>query len=208
MPDLSTWRRRNRLTQAAAADLLGVSQPYLSLVELGARPFTAALRNRMKQLGGDAKTGVPDARFRAQLSRLGYPGFAHVTKTGRKPRPDTLLVTVLSSPDADARVVEALPWVVQTFERELDFGLIVRESKLRNIQNRVGFLLEVSGVRTSGGVLAVRELDRARLLAEDTLCWGSMPDPIRDWMRANRSERAAHWNVVTRLQPEPVREAA
>ena len=36
------------MTQVEAAALLGVSQPYLSLLEKGARPLTAELRSRLK----------------------------------------------------------------------------------------------------------------------------------------------------------------
>lgn len=213
MADVLRWRKRNGLTQTAAAALLGVSQPYLSLLEKGARPLTAAVRDRMKTGGGrgerrGAGGRLSDDLFRAQLSRLGYPGFAHVAKSGRKPRPEALLMAVLAQPDADARVVEALPWLVTAFSGDLDFGAMVRQAKLRNLQNRLGFLLQAAGVDTPGGRLAVRELERARLLREDTLCWDSMPAATRDWMRANRSQLAEHWNVLTRLQREDAHDAA
>jgi hypothetical protein len=71
--------------------------------------------------------------------------------------------------------VEALPWLLTTFQDQLDFGSMVRQAKLHNLQNRLGFLLQVAGVDTPSGLLAVHELDRARLLREDTLCWDSMP---------------------------------
>ncbi len=208
MADVLRWRKRNGLTQVAAASLLGVSQPYLSLLERGARPLTAALRNRIKNDGGQAGTRTSDDLLRAQLSTLGYPGFAHFEKARRKPRPDALLMAVLARPDADARVVEALPWLVMAFKDRLDFGAMVRQAKLQNLQNRLGFLLQVACVDTPGGLLAVRELDRARLLREDTLCWDSMPAATREWMRANRSPLAGHWNVLTKLQAVDVHDAA
>ena len=80
MADMLRWRKRNGLTQAAAASSLGVSQPYLSLLEKGARPLTAALRKRMKSDGNQDEKWTSDDLFRAQLSGLGYPGFAHVPK--------------------------------------------------------------------------------------------------------------------------------
>jgi hypothetical protein len=49
---------------------------------------------------------------------------------------------------------------------------------------------------------ALDELDEARLLAEATFRWDSMPPATRKWMRENRSSEAAHWNVVTRIRPE------
>lgn len=208
MADVLRWRKRKGLTQVAAAALLGVSQPYLSLLEKGARPLTAALRKRMKTDGGPGEKQTSDDLFRAQLSGLGYPGFAHVEKSRRKVQADALLMAVLAQPDADARVVEALPWLVMAFTDQLDFRSMVRQAKLQNLQNRLGFLLQAAGVDSPGALLAVRELDRARLLREDTFCWDSMPPATREWMRANRTALAAHWNVLTRLQAEDVHNVA
>lgn len=200
MADLLRWRKRNGLTQVGAASLLGVSQTYLSLLEKGARPLTAELRNRMKTSAGMDRQESSDDLFRAQLRALGYPGFAHVAKARTRTRPDNLLMTVLAQPDADARVVEALPWLVATFKSQFDFGAMVRQAKLQNQQNRLGFVLQVADADTPDGLRAVRELERARLLQEDTLCWDSMPAATREWMRANRAPLAEHWNVLTRLK--------
>ena len=208
MADLLQWRKRNGLTQVNAASLLGVSQPYLSLLEKGARPLTATLRDRMKVARGKAEGGTSDDRFRAQLSALGSPGFAHVAKSRPKPRAADFLMAVLARPDADARVAEALPWIVDVHQNQLDFAWLLRQAKLQNLQNRLGFLLQIAGVDTPDGLLAVRELERARLLQEDTLCWDSMPAATREWMRANRTPLAEHWNVLTRLRAEDVHNAA
>lgn len=162
----------------------------------------------MKTDGDQGEKRTSDDLFRAQLSGLGYPGLAHVEKCRRKPRADALLLAVLAQPNADARVVEALPWLVTAFNDQLDFSSVVRRAKLQNLQNRLGFLLQVAGVDTPGGLLAVRELDRARLLREDTLCWDSMPAATREWIRANRTPLAAYWNLLTRLQAEEVHDAA
>jgi hypothetical protein len=117
-------------------------------------------------------------------------------------------MAVLAKPDADARVVEALPWLAATFERLFDFGSMVRQAKLQNLQNRLGFVLQAAAIDTADGLMAVRELERARLLEEDTLCWNSMPAATREWMRANRTPLAKHWNVLTRLCAEDVHDAA
>ncbi|MDZ4802214.1 MAG: helix-turn-helix transcriptional regulator [Bryobacteraceae bacterium] len=207
MADVLQWRKRNGLTQVNAASLLGVSQPYLSLLEKGARPLTAALCDRMKVVGGEVEGGTSDDRFRAQLSALGYPGFVHVVKSRPRPRAADFLLAVLARPDADARVVEALPWLVGTCQNQLDLDWLVRQAKLQNLQNRLGFLLQVAGVDTPECLLAVRKLERARLLQEDTLCWDSMPAATREWMRANRTPLAERWNVLTRLRAEDVHDA-
>lgn len=208
MAELVRWRRRNGLTQVDAASLLGVSQPYLSLLEAGARPLTAALRARMKVARGKSGGGARDDRFRAQLSALGYSGFAHVTPSRPKPRATDFLMAVVAQPDADARVVEALLWVAGSYQNQLDFDWLVRQAKLRNLQNRLGFLLQAGGVDAPDGLAAVRELERARLMQEETLCWDSMPAATRAWMRANRSPLAEHWNVLTRLRTEDIDHAA
>ena len=202
------WRRRIGLTQVNAASLLGISQTYLSLLEKGARPLTATLRDRMKVAGGKEQRGTSDDRFRAQLSALGYPGFAHAAVSRPRPRPTDFLIAVLARPDADSRVVEALLWLVSTCQNQLDFNWLVRQAKLQNLQNRLGFLLQAAAIDRPDGLLALRELERARLLQEDTLCWDSMPVTTREWMRANRTAVAAYWNVLTRLGAEDVHQAA
>ena len=166
MAALQHWRKRNNLTQIEAAALLGVSQPYLSLLEKGARPLTAELRSRLKAAHPAPKHDSSDDRFRPQLSALGYPGFAHLPAARSKCRADALLYAVLSKPDADARVVEALPWLVRSYATELNLPWLVRQAKLQNLQNRLGFLLRTSGVESPEFMAAVKELDRARLMKE------------------------------------------
>jgi len=199
---LQRWRKNNRLTQVDAARLLGVSQTYLSLLEKGARPLTEQLRMRLKAI--DRETPVADGTddFPGQLSTLGYPGFAHVPPSRSNVTAEAFLVSVLSRDNVDARVVDALPWVIRRHADRLDLAWLVRYAKLHDLQNRLGFLLQTSGVETAAVAAAVSELDRARLLREDTLCWDSMPVATRRWMRSHRSPLAEHWNVVTRMEPE------
>jgi transcriptional regulator with XRE-family HTH domain len=199
---LQHWRRRNNLTQVEAAALLGVSQPYLSLIEKGSRPLTKALQSRMKATDTLTHQDSTDDRFRKQLSALGYPLFAHVSAARTKPTPDVFLLSVLSQSDVDSRVVEALPWLVRQYVGQMDLPWLVRQAKLQSLQNRMGFLFQTAGLETSELLTAARELERARLLEEATLCWDSMPGATREWVRANRSSLAKHWNVVTTLRPQ------
>lgn len=205
---LKPWRRRNNLTQVDAAALLGVSQPYLSLLEKGARPLTKDLRDRMKAVHGLKSKVSTDDRFRQQLSALGYPPFSHVPPTRARPSPDALLLSVLSQHDADSRVVETLPWLVRHYAGQMNFPWLVRQAKLGSLQNRMGFVLQAAGVATPQLLTAVHDLERARLLEEATLCWDSMPAAAREWVRANRSPLAMYWNVVTTLRPEDAHDAA
>jgi transcriptional regulator with XRE-family HTH domain len=200
--NLHHWRKRNNLTQVDAAVLLGVSQPYLSLLEKGARPLTSTLRNRMKATPRNHRLDSAADRLREQLSALQYPGFAHVAPSRAKTSPDALLASILSQTDADARVVEALPWLVRRYADRMDWAWLVRQAKLQNLQNRLGFVLQTAGVETPELSAAVHELERARLLQEATLCWDSMPSATRKWMRVYRSPLAEYWNVVTTLRPE------
>ena len=203
--NLQLWRKRNGLTQVEAAAQLAVSQPYLSLLEKGVRPLTPALRSRMKSAAPHpvrAKDRVP-----AQLSALGYPGFAHVPPTRPKPNPTALLLSILAAPDADARVVDSLTWLVRRYAEQLNLPWLVRQAKLWNLQNRLGFLLQSAGVETKEVSAAVDELEPARLLQEATLCWNSMPGPTREWMRVNRPPLASHWNILTRSLSEDVGDA-
>ncbi len=202
-PNLQLWRKRNRLTQVDAATLLGVSQTYLSLLEKGLRPVTPELRSRLSaSVVARDRGGVSEDRLRADLSALGYPGFTHIAATRGLVRPDVLMVSVLAMPDADARIVEALPWVVRECSDRMNFAWLVRQAKLRNLQNRVGFVLQLAEGTSVGVAKAVAELERARLLQEDTLCWDSMRPKTRSVLRERRSELAAHWNVVTMLRTE------
>jgi len=183
------------------------------LLEKGARPLGRHLRDRLRQVHDRRDVQPTDERFRSHLSALGYPGFAHVQPARPVPLPSVVLMDALAQPTLDARVTDALPWLVRQYAGELDWPWLVRQAKLRNLQNRLGFLTQ-HVVSSSPADLpsamkrALEELDESRLLAESTLCWDSMPAATRRWMREHRSPRAAHWNVVTRLWPEDVSDAA
>jgi transcriptional regulator with XRE-family HTH domain len=209
--NLRRWRDRNNLTQADAARLLGVSQSYLSLLEKGARPLRRELRDRLKVVrlrGGDLST---DDRLRARLSALGYPAFAHIDPARPAPEPTMVLLDTLSQPDVDARVAEGLPWLAREYAGAVDWPRLVQQAKLRNLQNRLGFLIQLAIDSTAGPEIdsavdeAREELEKSRLLAEATFCWDSMPPATREWMRERRSPAAEHWNVVSLIGPNPQR---
>lgn len=48
----------------------------------------------------------------------------------------------------------------------MNFPSMVHQAKLRNLQNRLGFVLQVSGADSPELNEAIRELERARLLEE------------------------------------------
>ena len=207
---LRQWRRQNNLTQVDAATLLGVSQPYLSLLEKGARPLSGDLRGRLRLVHGRRRAVPADDRFRRELSALGYPGFAHVHPARPASAPDVVLMDALSQPTLDARTTEALPWLVRQYAGDLDWTWLVRQAKLRNLQNRMGFLFQLAASGRPNETAmrrALEELDDARLVAEATFCWDAMPASVKQWMREHRSPEAAHWNVVTRMRPQDLIDA-
>jgi phage/plasmid primase-like uncharacterized protein len=117
-----------------------------------------------------------------------------------------VLLRVLRTPELDARVVEALVWVVLTYP-DLDWDWLTRQVKLDDLQNRLGFLVtlarqlaEQKGNADAAERLAVPEqaLGRSRLQREDAFRQ-SMTDAERRWLRRHRPPEAAHWNVLTNL---------
>ena len=215
-PDLKTARLSAHWTQQTAASRLGLTQAYLSMVEQGRRPVTARLAARAAKvfklpptaLPLESEDRMPSAQrdLKADLGALGYPGFAYLSK---KPacNPAQLLSNALDQPDLDARVVEALPWLVAVYV-DMDWDWLTRQAKLHDRQNRLGFVVGLAAElankagdpRRSERLAQHRaELDRSRLVREDTLCHDSMTQPERKWLEKNRPTEARHWNLLTDL---------
>lgn len=215
---LKAGRLRARLTQKQAAERLGLSQPYLSQLEKGERPVTAELASFAAALYHLPATALPlpetltedpkadDAFLARQLSGLGYPGFAHLRP--RKANPAAVVLAALLRHDLETRLTEAIPWVLSTYP-DLDWSWLIRHAKLQDAQNRLGFLVSVAKGLTADRAeyqsafdqlcAAERQLERARLARQDTLCRESMPNAERQWLEANRSPLARHWNLLTGL---------
>jgi hypothetical protein len=147
----------------------------------------------------------PDMLAR-QLAGLGYPGFAHLDHA--EATPAAVLRDVVIQKDLEVRLTEALPWVVLTYP-DLDWPWLIREVKLWDAQNRLGFIVamaeELAATRPQFQPAleqisaAAKVLERARLAREDTLCRESMPPSERDWLSTTRSSLARHWNLLTGL---------
>ncbi len=215
---LKAGRLETGLTQVQAAARLGVSQPYLSQLEKGERPITAELARSAATLYRLPATALPMPKSVAertpansdtiarQLAGLGYPGFAHLRHA--KTNPAAVLLESLVQEDLEVRFAEALPWVVVTYP-DMDWPWLIREAKLRDAQNRLGFVVamarELAATRRRFRpaleqlASAAIELERARLAREDTLCRESMPPAERDWYAKTRSALARHWNLLTGL---------
>jgi transcriptional regulator with XRE-family HTH domain len=215
--DLKSARSARGLTQAQAAARLGVSQPYLAMLEAGTRRLTPALARRAVAAFGLAPTALSPhhaltpnragaSALAADLAALGYPGFSHLRPRRWVPKnPVQVLLDTLEQDDLEARLVEALPWLILEYW-PLDETWLVREAKLRDLQNRLGFvatlargLAERRNRHDTAAALARLEarLERSRLAREEPLCRASMPEEERRWLADQRPAEARRWNLLT-----------
>lgn len=216
---LRSARRAAGLTQQQAAERLGVSQAYLAMLERGRRPVTAQLGSRIADVYGLGPVALPlstenlgdwsSSSLAAGLASLGYPGFRQLAGAPAH-NPATLLLAALASSDVEVRVLEALPWLAAEYNN-LDWEWLIREAKLRDVQNRLGYIVMMArqvaektcNSSTAARLHEVEEiLDRARLVREDTLCQASLSDAERRWLRQTRPTEAAHWNLLTDLKAQ------
>jgi transcriptional regulator with XRE-family HTH domain len=219
---LRAGRRKAGLTQAVAAERLKLSQPYLSQLERGRRRVTPKIARAAARLYRLPPTVLPlppevsetSSEFLARkLGALGYPPYEYL-RTGPPANPAAVVLEAVSSNKVDPRVMEAMPWVLVRYP-ELEWSWLVKNSKLKNAQNRLGFLVALSrnllkqqpdsDAADAPLAKAEVELERARLAAETTLGREGMPAAEREWLRSNRSPQAVHWNVLTSMTPGSLR---
>ncbi len=218
--DLKLARLARGLSQTQASTRLGLSQPYLAMLESGKRPLTRKLARQMMQVYGLRPTVLPPgdqaeappradaSRFLAEsLSTLGYRGFRHLRSKRWKKNPAEVLLAALVQEELDPRVVEALPWLLFSYW-DLDRTWLVRQAKLHDVQNRLGFLTSLAhklaeklAPQDRQRVTALEELEaalgRSRLAHEDLFFRPALPHRERQWLEANRPDEARYWNVLT-----------
>ena len=216
--NLKTARLAKGVSQVEAARRLKVSQSYLAMLEGGVRRLTPELARRATRVYGLAPTALPPSELNVvnnrtasetlagDLAALGYPGLAYLRPRHWKLKnPGEVLLTALAQEDLESRLVEALPWLVLTFW-PLDQNWVVRQAKLRDLQNRLGFvvtlarrLAERAGDQPRARTLEEFEtvLERSRLAREDTLCKVSLPEAEQRWLTEHRSPEARRWNVLS-----------
>lgn len=203
-------------TQTGAAYRLGVSQPYVAMLERGQRRVTPQLAKRALNVFGLPPTALPPLEvpvysdnsaelLASEVAALGYPGFAYLRPGSWEPRnPAEVLLAALAQDDLEPRLFEALPWLVLRYA-PFDRDWLVREAKLRDLQNRLGFvvtlarrLAERRHDHAKVQMLQVLEaqLERSRLAREDAL-GKTLREPRRRWLAENRPEDARHWNLLT-----------
>lgn len=220
---LEKYRKQKNRTQVQTAKALGVSQTYLSLLESGKRPLTERLQTKAVKFFNLPPTQLPsrlsspelphvtDAELAADLADLGYIGFGHLRRKRPRPKnPADVLLNALNSGQRDARVLEALPWLVLTFP-DLDWRSTARTARANDLQNRLGFVVNIAR-RTAEARSADHrtvaklkgpeaDLEHSRLAREDTLCNENMTNAERQWLAAKRPRGAKHWNLLTGLIP-------
>lgn len=224
-PQLKEARQQKGWTQEEAAKHLRLSQTYLSLLESGRRDLPAHLLKAFSKVykfsplslpfhGEASWPGLDADALTRELAGLGYPGFAYM-KTKATWNPAELLVVALSR-DLDRVTAEALPWVALKYH-DMDWQWVIRESKLRDAQNRLGFAVTLARAvaerkSDSGTVEHLRaveiSLQSSRLARTDTFCHENMTQSERRWLQKRRTPQARRWNLLSDLAPEHLTHAA
>lgn len=223
--ELRSVRKVKGLTQAKAAERLGVSQAYVAMLERGKRKLTPRLARRAVRVYGLPPTAVPPSdeltkrganELAEDLAGLGYPGFAYMRSPRWTPRnPAEVLLSAVAQSNLEPRLVEALPWLLLHYP-DLDRGWLVSGAKARDLQNRLGFVVTLARrladrVAKEDTARTLNELEnnleRSRLAHEDTFGKPALSEAERRWLEQNRSEDAKHWNVLTDWTADALRYA-
>ena len=220
--ELRAARLAKGWTQRQAAARLGVTQPYLNYLERGKRRLTPQLVRRAASVYELSPASLPlpspfapletsDQHLAEGLSMLGYPGFSYLRAHTPKKHPNEFLLTALSQKSLDPRVAEALPWVVAN-AAELSSWLLENARKF-NLQNRLGFVVSLArhaadrlnaSAKTDELKRFETLLDDSRLAKEDYFFRPPRTEREAEWLRANRTGDAAHWNLLSDMKPEYV----
>ena len=183
------------------------------MLESGSRNLAPLARKLMQVYGlpasvlpvSEVHENVPASSLARELAMLGYPGFAHLRKSGRTVHPATFLLTALGQRNLEARTAEGLPWVVLKYP-DLPTNYLVWEARARNLQNRLGFVVTL-GMRAAGrnDLQTLEEtLADSKLERQDSFC-KELNDAERRWLQENSSEEARQWHLLSDLRPEAVR---
>jgi transcriptional regulator with XRE-family HTH domain len=211
-PQLREARLARGWTQQFAAARLGVTQAYLSMLERGVRDPRPVARNLVRVYGFTADVlpltepaAAADLDFAVELAGYGYPGFAHLVKRRARMNPAVFLLTALGKDVLDARVSEALPWLVVKYPA-MRFEWLLREACARTLQNRLGFVLALAQDWMPSAVLDpwLANFEDCKLARKDSFC-RELNAAERRWLEENSSPEAKRWNVLSTARPSDVR---
>jgi transcriptional regulator with XRE-family HTH domain len=217
-------RNNRNWTETEAAKRLGLSQSYLAMLERGQRKVTPRLARKFKAVYElrptvlamsevfEPRGHVTSEEFAKEVAALGYPGFAYLKSGLREKNPAEVLAGALAQDSLESRVVEALPWLLLEYW-DMDFGWLVKQAKLNDLQNRLGFVdglakevarrVSPQEERRNRALVDLGDrLEGSRLVREDTFLKRVNTDVEREWLRQNRSEEARHWNLLTNWRAE------
>jgi transcriptional regulator with XRE-family HTH domain len=224
LEELRLARLDHGWTQMQAAERLRVSQSYLAMLETGKRSVTPALARRFRRVYNLPPTALPtpsvfvpppkvdNQELAEELGALGYPGFAYLSSRVWKKNPAQVLLEALTQDNLEARLVEALPWLLVNYWN-MDANWLVQQAKLCDLQNRLGFVVSLArhiseacnpsdDNRNCFLADLSGTLDRSRLAKEDTFGKPPRTATEREWVLANRTDEAKHWNLLTDWRPE------
>jgi transcriptional regulator with XRE-family HTH domain len=220
--DLKNARLRLGWGQAEVAERLGVSQTYVHMLEQGKRRLTPELTRRLALVYQMSPVELPitagfrpsevDAQWLAEsLAKLDYPGFAYLRSRVAKKNPGEVLLIALAQDRLEARLAEALPWLLFRYS-EMDVDWLAEQARTHNLQNRLGFVTglavrlskrDATNAHTTAVLTRLESLlDHSRLVHEDAFPRPPKNNAEREWLTVNRPPEAAHWNLLTDLRPE------
>lgn len=214
--ELKQARLKRGYNQSNAAARAGVTQAYFSMLENGRRTPSSELARRLMRLYGLSSNVLPvsdppgtlSADFWAsELGSLGYPGFAHLT--GRKRmNPASFLLSALAQSNLEARVTEALPWLVFRYP-DMNFDWLVPRARMTNLQNRLGFTVTLARLASRRENLEPLEclLTESKLEKQDSFC-KELSAPERRWLEEHSSPEARQWNLLSDMSPDALRYVA
>ena len=196
--DLRSVRQQRGWSEQEAARRLGVSQSYLSMLEGGKRRLTSRVARRAMSVFGLPPTVLPPSppenqwgaeTLAQQLAALEYPGFAYMRSHRPKRNPAEVLVGALSNDQLEARVVEALPWLLLRYSNT-DWAWLVEQAKVRDLQNRLGFVASLARL------MSKRPLRWTKAALGHCLNWREL------WTRADLLRRIRSANRLVVRQSE------
>ncbi|HJX83837.1 MAG TPA: helix-turn-helix transcriptional regulator [Candidatus Angelobacter sp.] len=224
--DLREARKSRGLTQEQAAQRLHVTQGYLSMLESEKRSVPEHLVNSLRATFALSPLTLPlpeSSNWREldvsalvrEVAAAGYPGFSYMT-TKPSRNPAEVLLAALTKDELETRVAESMPWLVLKYH-DMDWGWAVREAKVNDVTNRLGFavtlareLAEKKQDATATEKLTAVEsgLRRSVLAREDTFCQERMTQAERQWLKLKSSNEARGWNVLSDLSAEHLTHSA
>jgi transcriptional regulator with XRE-family HTH domain len=217
---LKAARKKLGLTQKKAAQLLGLSQPYFSLLEKGKRNVTPKLAQTAVRLFKLSPTALPvheerldrivdGQQLAKQLAALDYPGFAYLRSAWTR-NPAEVLLCALAQDELESRIAEALPWLVLHYA-DMDKECLLREARSRMLSNQLGFVVSLAkglARRSANDTVTAeltqleQELTKSRLDRETTFGQANVSHAEREWLVQNRSPEAEYWHVLSDWKPE------